>query len=286
MLRCWVCFGIQAGPHTQTGLTRCEPAYICFRGAARRRWGPRSGEEFSHPYKDLGTEFSGVWFDADLHSYPDCRATPRSGNLYNASPERPKAQNQSVRSYPTGLIVLRIVATHGRRRDARRTLNPNLTSPIRPAVARFSSGKSLSGKGERAPKQRKSAVVPTKSILTAANVPIIGGHHVLALQSSPEGWQAPPLLERCREHAGRPGTRGAAARSVSGRDQRHAGVGVAAVDRGARGRRLKTADAVAVSGRPLRRGGAGGRLSRPRQAVAVAVRRPRQWGGCWLALML
>jgi hypothetical protein len=42
----------------------------------------------------------------------------------------------------------------------------SLTSPIRPAVARFSSGKSLSGKGERGPKQRKSAVVPTKSILT------------------------------------------------------------------------------------------------------------------------
>ncbi|MGB9648285.1 MAG: hypothetical protein WCB44_24700 [Stellaceae bacterium] len=42
-----------------------------------------------------------------------------------------------------------------------------------------------------------------KSILTAANVPIIGGHHVLALQSSPEGWQATPLLERCREYAGR-----------------------------------------------------------------------------------
>jgi hypothetical protein len=32
--------------------------------------------------------------------------------------------------------------------------------------------------------------VPTKSILNAANVPIIGGHHVLALQGSPEGWQA------------------------------------------------------------------------------------------------
>jgi hypothetical protein len=47
--------------------------------------------------------------------------------------------------------------------------------------------------------------VPTKSILKAANMPIIGGHHVLALQSSPEGWQATPLLERCREHAGRPG---------------------------------------------------------------------------------
>jgi hypothetical protein len=42
--------------------------------------------------------------------------------------------------------------------------------------------------------------VSTKSILTAANVPLIGGHHVLALQSSPEGWQATPLLERCREH--------------------------------------------------------------------------------------
>jgi hypothetical protein len=45
-------------------------------------------------------------------------------------------------------------------------------------------------------KPRKSAVVPTKPILTAANVPIIGGHHVLALQSSPEGWQATSLLER------------------------------------------------------------------------------------------
>jgi len=40
--------------------------------------------------------------------------------------------------------------------------------------------------------------VPTKSILTAANVPIIGGHHVLALQGSPEGWQATPLLALLR----------------------------------------------------------------------------------------
>src|SRR5438105_12165014 len=109
----------------------------------------------------------------------------------------------------------------------------SLTSPIRPAVPRFSSGKSLSSKGDRRPKRRKSAVVPTKPIFRTANVPIIGGHHVLALQSSPEGWQATPLLERCREHAGCPGARGAAARAVSGRDQRHPGVGVAAVDRGA-----------------------------------------------------
>ena len=35
------------------------------------------------------------------------------------------------------------------------------------------------GKGCRGPERRKSAVVPTKSILKAANVPIIGGHHVL-----------------------------------------------------------------------------------------------------------
>jgi len=39
-------------------------------------------------------------------------------------------------------------------------------------------------------------------------VPIIGGHHVPALQSSPEGWQATSLLERCREHADRQGARG------------------------------------------------------------------------------
>jgi hypothetical protein len=52
-------------------------------------------------------------------------------------------------------------------------------------------------------KSRKSAVVPTKSILTAANMPIIGGHHVLALQGPPEGWQATSLLERCREHTRR-----------------------------------------------------------------------------------
>jgi hypothetical protein len=63
----------------------------------------------------------------------------------------------------------------------------------------------LIGKGCRGLKRRKSAVVPTKSILKAANVPIIGGHYVLALQGSPEGWQTTSLLERCREHADRQG---------------------------------------------------------------------------------
>src|SRR5215469_14523045 len=112
--------------------------------------------------------------------------------------------------------------------------------------------------------------VPTKSILTAANVPIIGGHHVLALQSSPEGWQATPPLERCREHARRRRAHGATARAVSLRDQRFAGIVVAAVDRGFRGRRRAAADPVAVSGRPCR-GAAGGRFDRRRQTVGIAV---------------
>jgi hypothetical protein len=43
----------------------------------------------------------------------------------------------------------------------------------------------------------EKAVVPTMAILRAADVPIIGGHHVLALESSPEGWQTAPLLEHC-----------------------------------------------------------------------------------------
>src|SRR5438045_7333068 len=138
-----------------------------------------------------------------------------------------------------------------------------------------------SGLAPPTPCRSPGALVPTKSILRAANVPIIGGHHVLALQSSPEGWQATSLLERCREHADRQGARGAAARAVPGRDQRYAGVGVAALNRGARGRRHATADAVAVSGRPRRRS-AGGHLDRPRQAVAVAVA-PATAVGCLLA---
>ena len=55
------------------------------------------------------------------------------------------------------------------------------------------------GKEGRGRNPQKSAVVPTKSILTAANMPMIGGHHVLALQGPPEGWQATSLLERCRD---------------------------------------------------------------------------------------
>src|SRR5258705_2422676 len=54
-----------------------------------------------------------------------------------------------------------------------------------------------------------------------------------------------------------------------------------ACNRGARGRRHATADAVAVSGKPRRRS-AGGHLDRPRQAVAVAVA-PATAVGCVLA---
>jgi hypothetical protein len=59
---------------------------------------------------------------------------------------------------------------------------------------------------------------------------------------------------------------------------------VAAVDRGARGRRHATADAIAVSGRPLRRS-AGGRLDVHVKLSQLQLRRPRQWGACWLALL-
>src|SRR2546421_12671942 len=52
-----------------------------------------------------------------------------------------------------------------------------------------------SGFAPPTPCRSPGALVPTKSILNAANVPIIGGHHVPALQGSPEGWQATSLLE-------------------------------------------------------------------------------------------
>src|SRR5262245_51284959 len=66
-------------------------------------------------------------------------------------------------------------------RSGRRGVSPS--SPIRPSVLRFSQSKRLIDNGSRGPERGKSAVVPTKSILTVANVSIIGGHHVLALQS-------------------------------------------------------------------------------------------------------
>src|SRR5258705_3959512 len=141
------------------------------------------------------------------------------------------------------------------------------------------------GKGRHGPGHRKSALVPTKSILKAANVPIIGGHHVLALQSSPEGWQATPLLERCREH------RVAGGRVV----QRH----VLYLGEINDTQELAWRRSIAV----LEDGAAQPRtlslFPEDRCAGVLAdasivhvklsqlqLRRPRQWGACWLALLL
>src|SRR5438477_8234687 len=77
-------------------------------------------------------------------------------------------------------------------------LGTNLTSPIRPAVPEFSPGKSLNGKERGGRKRRKSAVVPTKSILSAANVPMRGrkDRHVMlppeVLALLRQWWKARP----------------------------------------------------------------------------------------------
>jgi hypothetical protein len=107
------------------------------------------------------------------------------------------------------------------------------------------------GKGRHGPGHRKSAVVPTKSIFKAANVLIIGDHHILALQSSLEGWQPTPLLERCREHAscrGRVVQRHVLYLGEINDTQEWRG---GAVDRGFGGRLRATSHAVAVFGGPL-----------------------------------
>jgi hypothetical protein len=127
--------------------------------------------------------------------------------------------------------------------------------------------------------------VPTKSILKAANVPIISGDHVLALQSSPEGWQATSLLERCQEHAGRRGR-------VAQRHVLYLGEindtqelawwrSIEVVEEGAPQPRTLS---LFAEGR-----GAGVLADAPIVHVELSqlqLRRPRQWGACWLALLL
>jgi hypothetical protein len=104
-------------------------------------------------------------------------------------------------------------------------------------------------------------------------MPIIGGHHVLALQSPPEGWQATSLLERCREHPRRRRARGAAARAW----RRSIEV---LEDGAARPRTLSLFPEDRVDGLLADASIVGVRLSQLR------LRRPRQSGACWLALML
>jgi hypothetical protein len=127
--------------------------------------------------------------------------------------------------------------------------------------------------------------VPTKSILTAANMPIIGGHHVLALQSPPEGWQATSLLERCRKNTRRQRARGAAAllylREINDTQELAWRRSIEVLEAGAaRPRTLSLFPEDRVEGLLADASIVGVRLSELR------LRRPRQWGACWLALML
>src|SRR5258707_13657714 len=123
------------------------------------------------------------------------------------------------------------------------------------------------------------------SILRAANVPIIGGHHVLALQSSPEGWQATPLLERCREHAGRRGR-------VVQRHVLYLGE-INDTQELAWRRSIAVLEDGAAQPRTLslfpedRCEGLLADASIVRVKLSeLRLRRPRQWGACWLALLL
>src|SRR6266568_3445901 len=134
-------------------------------------------------------------------------------------------------------------------------------------------------------KRQKSAVVPTKPILLAADVPIIGGHHVLAFQASPEGWQRASLLERCREHTSRRRPRSAAARAYLGE--------INDTPELAWRRSIEVLEDGAAQPRTLslfpedRCEGllADAAIVRVKLS-ALQLRRPRQWGACWLALLL
>ena len=115
-------------------------------------------------------------------------------------------------------------------------------------------------------------------------MPIIAGHHVPALQSPPEGWQATSLLERCREHTRRRRAGGAAARAYLGEindTQELAWRRSIEVleDGAARPRTLSLFPQDRVEGLLADALVVGVRLSELR------LRRPRQWGACWLALM-
>src|SRR5271157_4364716 len=114
---------------------------------------------------------------------------------------------------------------------------------------------------------------------------ILGSHHVLAFEDSPEGWQGAPQLERGGEPARRRRAGGATPRFVSGRDQLDPGTGMATLDRGDGSRNGAAAHAVAVSGGSLRRAGTG-RLDCPAEAVAGAAATAAAMGACWLALEL
>ena len=106
-------------------------------------------------------------------------------------------------------------------------------------------------------------------------------HHVSATHRAKEERQDAQLLERRREQASRWRPGGAAACAVSRRDQLLAGGRVAQGDRGVRRGCRPCADAVAVPGGSMR--GDRRRLAVQLRLSEMRLRRPRQWGACWLA---
>src|ERR1700730_6549333 len=113
---------------------------------------------------------------------------------------------------------------------------------------------------------------------------IMRSRYVSPAHQAQEGRQGAPLLEHRGESPDRRRPGGAAAAAVPGRDQRFAGTGLAQVNRHPGGR----GTAAALSLFPEDR--CEGLLP---DASIVRLRlnelrlcRPRQWGGCWLALSL
>src|SRR5882672_12292023 len=104
-------------------------------------------------------------------------------------------------------------------------------------------------------------------------------HHVSATHRAKEERQDAQLLERGREQASRWRPGGAAACAVSGRDQLLTGGSVAQGDRGVRRGCRPCPDAVAVSGGSMRGDASVVQL----RLSEMQLRRPRQWGACWLA---
>src|SRR5258708_26322733 len=133
--------------------------------------------------------------------------------------------------------------------------------------------------------RRQGRVVKTKVISRVVAAFIMRNRHVSPAHQAQEGRQGAPLLEHRGESPDRRRPGGAAAAAVPGRDQRFAGTGLAQVNRHRGGRGIAAAHAVAVSGGPLR-GIAAGRLIVRLRLNELRLCRPRQWGGCWLALSL
>src|SRR3984893_8931480 len=110
--------------------------------------------------------------------------------------------------------------------------------------------------------------------------------HVSPSHQAQEGRQRAPLLEHRGESPGRRRPCGAAAAAVPWRDQRFAGTGLAQVDRRPRGRSGGAAPPVAVPGEDRCEGVLPDAAVVRLKLAELRLCRPRQWGGCWLAVNL